>query len=115
MSHSMCPLLVGECVGLTKNDVLWDTTLVRYQQGYWLCIDKGVNTSFLRPSLISRTYACTYMHTPSTPRPLKQDDVYMAMPQCCLITCALNVIATIVYTHLGHGGLLGDLRHVTML
>ena len=30
MSHSMCPPLVGGCVGLTKTDVLQNTMLVRY-------------------------------------------------------------------------------------
>ena len=39
MSHSMCPPLVGGCVGLTKTDVLQNTMSVGYQQWYWSCID----------------------------------------------------------------------------
>ena len=35
MSHSMCPLLVGGCVGPTKTYVLQNTMLVGYQQWYW--------------------------------------------------------------------------------
>ena len=46
MSHSICPPLVGGCVGLTKTDVLLNTMLVRYQQYHWSCIDNAVNTSY---------------------------------------------------------------------
>ena len=67
-SHTpcMCLPLVGGCVGLTKTDVLKNTMLVGYQQGYWSCIGNGVNTLYslniFRSLVHMHMYIYTHLH-----------------------------------------------------
>ena len=98
-SHSMCPPLVGGCVGLTKTDVLLNTMLVRYQQWYWSCIDNGVNILYSLD--VYRSLVHIYVHTYTKPIAVTlETGCCLAKPQYRLVACAPDVIANMVYIHL---------------